>query len=153
MVPALYPKPVLKLRKLIWLYRFGTRSNQAKPGQLYFLIWICFFFYYFLFFLFLQPERKLKVSFIKSILFNSKLSEINIWNNKFWGIILIKLLKSILISIIIYDISACIDKFCPPGTFCATLNVVQCVKEPCKPLLACLPVSVNGTEDISLYER
>ncbi|KAE9554339.1 hypothetical protein FO519_002449 [Halicephalobus sp. NKZ332] len=39
---------------------------------------------------------------------------------------------------------ACVDKFCPPGTFCATLNVVQCVKEPCKPLLACLPVSVNG---------
>uniref|UniRef100_A0AC35G241 Uncharacterized protein n=1 Tax=Panagrolaimus sp. PS1159 TaxID=55785 RepID=A0AC35G241_9BILA len=38
----------------------------------------------------------------------------------------------------------CIDKFCPPGTFCATLNVVHCVKEPCKPLLACLPVDVNG---------
>jgi hypothetical protein len=38
----------------------------------------------------------------------------------------------------------CVDKFCPPGTFCATLNVVHCVKEPCKPLLACLPVDVNG---------
>ncbi|KAI1719484.1 hypothetical protein Ddc_08696 [Ditylenchus destructor] len=38
----------------------------------------------------------------------------------------------------------CVDKFCPPGTYCDTRNVVQCKNPPCRPLLICLPDSNNG---------
>ncbi|CAI2349749.1 unnamed protein product [Caenorhabditis sp. 36 PRJEB53466] len=37
----------------------------------------------------------------------------------------------------------CIDKFCPPGTFCDE-RPGPCVKPPCRTILACLPVEANG---------
>ncbi|KAI6190133.1 hypothetical protein M3Y97_00083900 [Aphelenchoides bicaudatus] len=38
----------------------------------------------------------------------------------------------------------CVDKFCPPGTYCEAKFIVKCSKPPCKPLFLCLPVSQNG---------
>lgn len=39
----------------------------------------------------------------------------------------------------------CIDRFCPPGTYCEVLTkVVQCKSPPCRPIIACLPENVNG---------
>ncbi|CAD5231138.1 unnamed protein product [Bursaphelenchus xylophilus] len=38
----------------------------------------------------------------------------------------------------------CIDRFCPAGTFCEPRFVVKCVRQPCKPILMCLPISENG---------
>ena len=43
-----------------------------------------------------------------------------------------------------YFIDNCIDKFCPPGTFCDE-RPGPCVKPPCRTILACLPIEANGT--------
>uniref|UniRef100_A0A7E4WBD3 TIL domain-containing protein n=1 Tax=Panagrellus redivivus TaxID=6233 RepID=A0A7E4WBD3_PANRE len=38
----------------------------------------------------------------------------------------------------------CVDKFCPPGTFCLAREIVKCKNTPCKPMLFCIPNPVNG---------
>ncbi|KAL6726673.1 hypothetical protein Aduo_008619 [Ancylostoma duodenale] len=38
---------------------------------------------------------------------------------------------------------SCIDKFCPPGTFCDE-RLGPCKNPPCRPIFVCLPNEFNG---------
>ncbi|KAI6199559.1 hypothetical protein M3Y96_00639900 [Aphelenchoides besseyi] len=42
----------------------------------------------------------------------------------------------------------CVDKFCPPNTYCEAKYIVKCNKPPCRPIFACLPVSQNGCAEM-----
>ncbi|KJH49096.1 hypothetical protein DICVIV_04803 [Dictyocaulus viviparus] len=37
----------------------------------------------------------------------------------------------------------CVDRFCPPGTFCDQ-RVGPCEKPPCRPIILCIPDIYNG---------
>uniref|UniRef100_A0A1I7W9M7 TIL domain-containing protein n=1 Tax=Heterorhabditis bacteriophora TaxID=37862 RepID=A0A1I7W9M7_HETBA len=37
----------------------------------------------------------------------------------------------------------CVNHFCPPGTFCDE-RIGPCKKDPCRPILVCLPDKFNG---------
>ncbi|EYC40336.1 hypothetical protein Y032_0618g700 [Ancylostoma ceylanicum] len=52
---------------------------------------------------------------------------------------------SLLFSLLVASCTAesCIDKFCPPGTFCDE-RLGPCKKPPCRPIFVCLPDEFNG---------